>query len=200
MAQQARSEETRRLILKAAEECFARHGYDATGLAEICRQAGVSKGAFYHHFPSKQAVFLVLLDRWLGSLDVQMAALVAAAENPADGLLALARLTAHIFRDGRDRLPIFLEFWTRATHDVQVWEATVAILQRYHQFFAGLVRQGIEQGSLRQVDPDAAARLMVSMGIGLVVQGLVSAGGADWTNAAEESTRLILEGLARRAD
>ena len=53
MGPQKRGEETRSRILDAAQGCFVQHGYDATGVAEICRSAGLSKGAFYHHFPSK---------------------------------------------------------------------------------------------------------------------------------------------------
>ena len=66
---QQRSMETRKRILDAAQSLFSQSGYDATGVAEICRAAGVSKGAFYHHFPSKQAIFLELLDGWLSRLD-----------------------------------------------------------------------------------------------------------------------------------
>jgi len=61
---QQRSEETRKHILEAAQRLFSAKGYDATGVAEICQAAGVSKGAFYHHFLTKQAVFLVLLENW----------------------------------------------------------------------------------------------------------------------------------------
>jgi AcrR family transcriptional regulator len=64
MAQQ-RGEETRSHILDVAGELFAERGYDATSVAGICARAGVTKGAFYHHFKSKQAVFLELRDRWL---------------------------------------------------------------------------------------------------------------------------------------
>ena len=53
MGRQKRGEETRSRILDAAQGCFVQHGYDATGVAEICRSAGLSKGAFYYHFPSK---------------------------------------------------------------------------------------------------------------------------------------------------
>jgi hypothetical protein len=55
MPQQRRGEETHNRILDAALEAFARYGYDATGVAEICRRADVTKGGFYHHFPSKWA-------------------------------------------------------------------------------------------------------------------------------------------------
>lgn len=58
---QTRSEETRARILQAALTLFARLGYEAASVEDICVEAGVSKGAFYHHFPTKQAVFLQLL-------------------------------------------------------------------------------------------------------------------------------------------
>jgi AcrR family transcriptional regulator len=71
---QARSEDTRARILQAAEEAFCAAGYDATGVAEICARAGVSKGAFYHHFATKHDAFMALLARWLGGIDTQFAA------------------------------------------------------------------------------------------------------------------------------
>jgi AcrR family transcriptional regulator len=48
---QERSQATREQLLASAERCFSLSGYDATGVAEICTEAQVSKGAFYHHFP-----------------------------------------------------------------------------------------------------------------------------------------------------
>jgi TetR/AcrR family transcriptional repressor of nem operon len=45
---QQRSEETRASILDAAVRCFALSGYDAASVDDICEEAGVSKGAFWH--------------------------------------------------------------------------------------------------------------------------------------------------------
>jgi AcrR family transcriptional regulator len=58
MAKQAeRREATRKAVVKAARECFARQGFDATTMEGIAEAIGMAKGAVYHHFPSKEAVF-----------------------------------------------------------------------------------------------------------------------------------------------
>ena len=99
MTTQLRSEETKAHILDAALDCFSERGYDATGVAEICQRAGVSKGAFYYHFASKQALFLTLLDDWLGRLDAQMAMHRQGAPSAAAGLRAMAATFQQVFQD-----------------------------------------------------------------------------------------------------
>lgn len=54
MAQQERAIRTRKVVLDAAGAVFAELGYSATTIAEILQRAGVTKGALYFHFPSKQ--------------------------------------------------------------------------------------------------------------------------------------------------
>ncbi|MEU3690007.1 ScbR family autoregulator-binding transcription factor [Streptomyces narbonensis] len=65
MAQQARAIKTRRAILEAAATVFAERGYERTTIGEILARAGVTKGALYFHFASKE-------DLALGVLDAQM--------------------------------------------------------------------------------------------------------------------------------
>ncbi|MDT0446631.1 ScbR family autoregulator-binding transcription factor [Streptomyces johnsoniae] len=60
--QQTRARRTRRAILDAAAEVFGRQGYDGTALTDILRAAGVTKGALYFHFTSKQQVAEVVLE------------------------------------------------------------------------------------------------------------------------------------------
>jgi AcrR family transcriptional regulator len=58
-----RGQRSRRAIIDAASSVFARHGYVKASLNEIIRESGLTKGAFYFHFPSKQALALaVVLD------------------------------------------------------------------------------------------------------------------------------------------
>lgn len=62
MAVQARAESTRRRILEAAATLFGERGYSETGLTDIVEGAGLSTGAFYYHFNSKEAVASAIVD------------------------------------------------------------------------------------------------------------------------------------------
>lgn len=59
--------QTRLSILNAAGNLFSRHGYCATSLDDILNAAGITKGAFYHYFKSKEEVCSVLLEQALDS-------------------------------------------------------------------------------------------------------------------------------------
>lgn len=190
---QARSEETRTRILEAALRRFASVGYSAASVDDICVAAGVSKGAFYHHFPGKQALFLELLNQWLDTIDVGLDA--ARQQTVPETLLAFTDMLPGIFAAADGRLPMFLEFWLQASRDEAVWQATVAPYERYQQFFKKLVEQGQVEGSFRaDVDAPSAAKAIVGLAVGLLLQGLLTAQ-VDWQKTARVSMKILLNGL-----
>ena len=73
-ARQPRGEATRSDIIHVARRLFSEHGYHATGLSDIQTATGLTKGAFYHHFRSKEDLALAVLETareeydryWLG--------------------------------------------------------------------------------------------------------------------------------------
>jgi AcrR family transcriptional regulator len=197
MSVRPRGEETRTRILDAAQEAFARYGYDATGVAEICQRAGVTKGGFYHHFPSKQDVFLEMLQRWLQGLDQQMEARCLGERTVLEELLDMTAMMPAVFRDAGGRLPLFLEFLTEAGHSHAVWQATVAPFRKYHDFFADMIKDGMEEGSLRDVDPDLASHLLLAFVVGLLAIGLLDPQGADWGQVTQEGMGMLLAGLRK---
>jgi len=192
---QERSEATRGKLLKAAIRRFSRYGYDATGVAEICEAAGVSKGAFYHHFPHKQAIFLELLEHWLADLDRQLEVIWQEAPGVPAALEHMAHTAPAIFRTARGQLPLFLEFWAQASRDPVVKKATIAPYRRYCKFFAALIRAGQAEGSLRPVDADLAGQTLVSLAVGLLLQGLLDPRGTDWEQAAQGQVSIVLQAL-----
>jgi AcrR family transcriptional regulator len=195
MSAQQRGEETRTRILDVAQDAFARYGYDATGVAEICRRAGVTKGGFYHHFPSKQDVFLEMLERWLEGLDRQLEAMRAGGGTVPEELQAMTAMVPVVFQEAGGRLPLFLEFLTKAGHSPVVWQATVAPFRRYHAFFADMIRGGVKEGSLGDVAPDVASNLLLAFAVGLLALGLLDPHGADWGQVAQEGMRIVLQGM-----
>src|SRR5919197_4711710 len=58
----AHEQHRRDQILAAAMACFARQGYHATSMDDVVRQSGLSVGAIYSYFPSKEELFLALCD------------------------------------------------------------------------------------------------------------------------------------------
>lgn len=192
---QARSEETRTHILEAALRRFANHGYNGASVEEICSDAGVSKGAFYHHFASKQAIFLALLDGWLVSVD----ATLESARQPTvpTTLMGMAEMLPDILAGADGNLPMFLEFWLQASRDETIWAATVAPYQRYQQFFAALVEQGIAEGSFKPVDAQATAQMLVALAVGTFLQALLALDNTDWKSIAQANMQILMKGLEK---
>lgn len=195
MQQRQRSQTTRSQLLDAALTSFAARGYAAASVDDICQAAGVSKGAFYHHFSSKQALFLALLDRWLEAFDRQAAMLQGQDLTVGATLTELAELAAPLFRDAAGQLPMFLEFWSQAAREPAVWEATIAPLARYRQFFAGLLAEGVAEGALKPIDAETVARMLIAVALGLLLQSVLEPTAADWGQITQESVQIMLRGL-----
>lgn len=195
---QHRSEETRTRILETANQLFSQNGYDATGVAEICEAAGVSKGAFYHHFPTKQGLFMTLMENWLSSLDGGFKLMLQQTENIPQALLQMADLVGSVFVSADVRLPIFLEFWTRANRDPVIWQATIEPYRRYQAYFSTLVQEGIAEGSLEPVDAALASRALVYQAMGMLMHALFDPEGVDWSTEIRRSIEVMLYGMVRR--
>jgi AcrR family transcriptional regulator len=82
--QAERSEATRRKILAAARALFAERGYDATPVEEILRSTGLSKGAFYHHFPDKRELLAAVYEEMERELVVMLAAAGSEGRDPIE--------------------------------------------------------------------------------------------------------------------
>lgn len=192
---QQRSIETRQKIITAALTLFSKQGFDATGVAEICELAHVSKGAFYYHFPSKRTVFLALFQDWLSSLDQQMDAVQHSDFTVPETLRLMTGLIPQIITTAGDHLQIFLEFWTQASRDPAMWQATIEPYHHYQVFFAELIAQGIREGSLENVDQQIAARIIVALALGLLLQGMFDPVGANWEEVSQQGIDLLLDGI-----
>lgn len=192
---QARSEETRHHLLEAALRRFAAQGYNAASVDDICNDAGLSKGAFYHHFPGKQAVFLALLEGWLTNVDANLES--ARRASIPETLMSMADALPDILLSADGRLPMFLEFWMQASRDETIWQATISPYHRYQAYFAGLVEEGMAEGSFKPVDSQAAASMIVSLAVGTLLQALLAPESSDWGRTIRENMLILMKGLSK---
>jgi AcrR family transcriptional regulator len=195
---QQRGQETRGLLLETAWTRFAKNGYDATGVAEICEAAGVSKGAFYYHFESKRDLFQALLENWLSDIERALREVTAVAASVPERLLIMAQRVGEMLATEPERVPMFLEFWTQAGRDPEIHAAIIAPYRNFQAFFEAQIREGIAAGTLSSVDPEVAAQALISLASGLFLQHLLDPDSVDWSTATEERVRVLLEGLQRR--
>ncbi len=80
----AQAAETRETILRVAGELFAERGYQATSVADIASAAGATKGAVFHHFKSKDELFVEIWHQLQLDMDADARTAAVAALDPAD--------------------------------------------------------------------------------------------------------------------
>jgi AcrR family transcriptional regulator len=198
MSKQLRAQNTHSRILQSASACFSDFGYDATGVAEICRRAGVSKGAFYHHFPTTKAVFIELLNNWLERLDNQMAPVRTGAANVPDGLLALSDMVLQVFHTASKELPVILDIWAKAAREPDIWQATITPYRKYRTLIEEMIQTGINEGSIQDIDAKITAQVLVSLAVGILLQGLLDTEETEWGCVSQEGIRMLLQGIERK--
>ncbi|MEU1730676.1 TetR/AcrR family transcriptional regulator [Streptosporangium sp. NPDC020145] len=88
MGRAEQREQTRRALLRESRRLFAAEGYGAVGLSQIVDAAGVTKGALYHHFDGKAALFRAVLAQVQEEVGRHVAATADAEPDPWDRLVA----------------------------------------------------------------------------------------------------------------
>jgi AcrR family transcriptional regulator len=165
-------EARRRQILDAAVACFAHEGFHRTTIPNIAREAGLSAGAIYRYFESKDELIEAIADE-RHARERELLESVRGVSDPAAALAALAREFFGLLDDPDERL--------RRRVGVQVWAealrnpAILALVRRgAGQPLAELtrvVRSAQQGGQLpAELDPAATARVLMSGFYGLVLQ------------------------------
>ena len=192
------SEERKNQILDAAMNVFARLGFHKARLDDIVAESGLSKGALYWYYKSKDAIIIALLERiFAGSMkDVQ--ALVNAEGSVSERLMLLIQhVTAEIKRM-TNILPVAYEFYAVAMRQKVVRQYLKDYYLQYRAPLAALIRQGIERGEFRQVDPEETAITITALIEGTTLLWMVDPQVTNWETQYTAGMRLLLEGLQAR--
>lgn len=152
-------------ILDAARALFFEHGYEAASVQQIIDRIGISKGAFYHHFDSKEA----LLDRLVTHMAAEGAESARLAAEQAEGD-ALDRLAA-CYRQGwsykQEHLAVGLEAM-RAMYAPDNLHLRMRLVRASQlaalPVMSGIIRRGMDEGIFDCTDADWTAELILQLG------------------------------------
>ncbi len=165
-----KAEATRNRILEAADRLFYRHGYHATGLDAIIREAGITKGNFYYYFKSKEELALAVLE-WHFELTSRETRRLLAERNtgPLDSLFAMLEGIAgrQFEQAGQGAICgcLFGNFTLEMSADSDAVRDKVAdIFERYRKTIASMLRRASNAGEIAPtVDPDSQAHVILSL-------------------------------------
>ncbi len=192
------AEESRRKLLETAIRLFDEHGYDRVTVADICRESGLSVGAFYHHFRSKDQI---LLERYLPfarQVDSFYEAINHKAREEGGGALErLVRYAELFFQYIEDAGPQALKtaFATQIEPGFRLSLET-ADMFRPHRELERMIAEGQASGEIRtDMSSEELARVLYRFMVGTLFAWCLVDGSYSLRQAGRLCMRLALEGM-----
>ncbi len=155
---------TRERLLQAAFQEIYRSGFRGTDLETILDTAGVTKGALYHHFDSKEALGYALVDEViLGLIRDKWFRPLRNSENPIDALVSVVQSTSLKPEHVRCGCPLNNLAQEMSPLDEGFRKRLAKIFSEWHDGIAAALREGQKRGVVRSdVDPDETAIFLIA--------------------------------------
>ena len=156
-----RALDRRKHIMGVASKVFSEKGYYATTIADIASTAGIAKGTIYWYFNNKRAIMIAILDDISNEIAETFGGIMQAATNGLDAVLdcvgpALRLLDKH----GPIYLMYFLEI---GSTDRTIQEKYRNIYKLVHAGTRLAIKHGMDEGVVRDVNPDLAAYAVMGL-------------------------------------
>lgn len=192
------SEERREQIIAAAMAVFARLGFHEARMDDIVKQSGLSKGALYWYFKSKDDIIAAVMDRFIDR-EIQGLEEVLQLQSPvSEKLLKLNELILGEMSSMIGLMPILYELYAVAMRKKPVRKALLKYFQPTHKLLAELIQQGIDSGEFVPVEADEIAVDLIAFYEGLLLLAVLDPKSVDLEKSGRSGIRLIVEGLKRR--
>jgi TetR/AcrR family transcriptional regulator, cholesterol catabolism regulator len=191
----AKWEERRDAIIDTSATVFARSGYHATGIAELCEVNGFGKGAFYYYIGSKEELLAAIHDRVMDEVMLGADRVAAAGGSPSEQLEMLGTELLDVIHRYPDHVWVFLHEFPALTD-----ERAEQFRTRRHEDdrrVETVLRSGVESGEFREVDPWLTARAWLGMH-NYTYLWLKSGGSISANDVAKPFADIFLRGIAAR--
>ena len=151
----------RNAIVDTSAEVFARRGYHATGIAELCVANDLGKGALYHYIGSKEELLAAIHDRVMDEVIASGARVTAATGAPPAKLAMLGDELLDIITRYPDHVWVFLHEFPALTGDRA--EQFRTRRREFERRVEEILQAGVDSGDFRDVEPRLTAMAWLGM-------------------------------------
>jgi AcrR family transcriptional regulator len=160
----------REQILAAARRCFLRNGLHNTSMQDLIAEAGLSVGAVYRYFKSKDEIINAISQSVAGGIAVALDA-VAARDLPLIDAVGAVLDIADLQLGPDGNFPLVVQVWGEAVRDPAIGEIVRARYLELRQPFRKIAAQAVARGELPAgTDPDAVATVLFGLLPGYALQ------------------------------
>lgn len=150
----------REQILSAAQRCFARKGFHTTSMNDVFAEAGLSAGAVYSYFKSKDEIIAAMAERAVRTIIPFFDTVLA--EHPAPALEdVMRRYTLQLQDLAAGPGSVAPQVWAEATHNPALVPIVTANMQRMRDFWTEIAHRELAAGRLApDADPEAVGTFL----------------------------------------
>lgn len=186
-------EQTRAAIIEAGLELFGSGGYHGTSVGDVAAAAGITKGAFYHHFECKEDLLLLIHDQYVAHQLKAVEGAFATSDSPEKQLRALIVCVVETVEKFRPHVQVFFQErrYLGAANLAKVRKQR----DKLEKTVLTVIQRGIESGQFRaDLDPRVACLGVLGM-CAWTYQWFSSKGRLSATDVGQNFAAMILDGL-----
>jgi AcrR family transcriptional regulator len=175
-AERQRSER-RDAIVRAAERVFGKLGYHAASISEVIDAAGISRGTFYLYFDGKDALFLELIERFIGLVTGALTVVDPASADPASHILENVQRVVDVAFEHPELTRVVLRESRGLNEDID--EKLDRLYGFLHEMVEGALINGAKSGLIRKVHPPVVATALIGAFKEVFLRNLAPVGSLD---------------------
>jgi len=187
--------ERKEQIVRATVDCISKFGYHNFSMQDVARTAGVSKGIIHYYFLNKDELMMSVLDKVAGDIERVLQSDMANIEDPFQKMEIFVNVCFDVVRSTREYYQVNMDFWTQINQKDEVRAVIARHYAKFRETAAKVVRQGLEAGKFRKVDPAQYGSYVIAVIDGLSLQWLFDDKVFDYDGMVKVASRLIIEGL-----
>ncbi len=189
------SSERKAQILDAAKETFTERGFHNTRMSDIAQESGLSKGALYLYFESKDAIILSLLEKVFEPEIQDLQKLLNDKRGAEERLLIYAERAAEDIQNMLKWMPLIYEFLVLAFRRGSIKKFISSFYNKNMALLENLIQQGLDSGEFQANSAQEAAIAMGAIIEGTIMLWMYDPEGIDIKRHVLSNTHILLNGL-----